>query len=161
MRVGALDTGETIRLLAIDLAILVALALLIGFIAPRCPDRWFSRDVGPLRLTRWDRVAVYRRVGIPWFSKWLPEGGSWLGGESKSSLFGYDADSLRAYLIEVRRGEWVHFLSAFTFLVIVPFNPWQLIVLWFLIVGVGNMVFFLVLRYNQVRITSLLARMTR
>ena len=154
-----MDGGAMLRLGVIDFLILVACALLIGFIAPRCPDRWFARDVGPLRLTRWDRVQVSRRIGIPWFAKGLPEGGSWMGGESKSSLFGIDADSLRAYLIEVRRGEWVHFISAFTFLIIVPFNPWQLIVLWFCIVFIGNFVFFFVLRYNQVRLTSILARL--
>jgi hypothetical protein len=156
-----MDGGAMLRLGVIDFAVLVACALLVGFVAPRCPDRWFDRDRGPLRLTPWDRVRAYRRIGIPWFAKWLPEGGSWFGGESKSSLFGVDAASLRAYLIEVRRGEWVHFISAFTFLIIVPFNPWQLIVLWFCIVFIGNMVFFLVLRYNQVRLTSILARMER
>ena len=156
-----MDVGSAAILLLVDFLVLVAMAVTIGFIAPRCPDRWFARDVGPLRLTRHDTVGAYRSIGIPWFAKWLPEGGSWLGGESKSSLFGIDAASLEAYLIEVRRGEWVHFLSAFTFLVIVPFNPWQFILLWFLIVGVGNMVFFLVLRYNQMRITSLLRRMQR
>lgn len=154
-----MDGAQMLRLGVIDFVILAASAILIGFVAPRCPDRWFDRDRGPLRLTRWDRVRTYRRIGIPWFAKWLPEGGSWLGGESKSSLFGIDVASLRAYLIEVRRGEWVHFLSAFTFLLIVPFNPWQLIVLWFCIVFIGNMVFFLVLRYNQLRLTSILARM--
>jgi hypothetical protein len=154
-----MDGGALLRLGIIDFLVLVACAVLIGFIAPRCPDRWFERDVGPLRLTRWDRPRVYRRTGVPWFAKWLPEGGSWFGGQSKSSLFGVDAMSLRAYLIEVRRGEWVHFLSAFTFLVVVPFNPWQLNALWFCIVFLGNMVFFLVLRYNQMRLTSILARM--
>ena len=154
-----MDGGAMLRLGIIDFLILVACALLIGFIAPRCPDRWFARDIGPLKLTRWDRVQAYRRMGIPWFAKWLPEGGSWMGGESKSSLFGADAASLRAYLIEVRRGEWVHFLSAFTFLIIVPFNPWQLIVLWFCIVFIGNFVFFFVLRYNQLRLSSILARL--
>jgi len=154
-----MDGGAMLRLGVIDFVILAASAILIGFVAPRCPDRWFDRDRGPLRLTRWDRVRIYRRIGIPWFAKWLPEGGSWFGGESKSSLFGIDAASLRAYLTEVRRGEWVHFVSAFTFLVIVPFNPWQLILLWFCIVFIGNMVFFLVLRYNQLRLTSILTRM--
>jgi hypothetical protein len=154
-----MDGAQMLRLAIIDFLILAACAVIIGFVAPRCPDRWFDRDRGPLRLTRWDRVRVYRRVGIPWFAKWLPEGGSWFGGESKSSLFGMDVASLRAYLIEVRRGEWVHFLSAFTFLLIVPFNPWQLILLWFCIVFLGNVVFFLVLRYNQLRLTSILARM--
>ena len=154
-----MDGGAMLRLGVIDFVILAASAILIGFVAPRCPDRWFDRDRGPLRLTRWDRVRTYRRIGIPWFAKWLPEGGSWFGGESKSSLFGIDAASLRAYLTEVRRGEWVHFVSAFTFLVIVPFNPWQLILLWFCIVFIGNMVFFLVLRYNQLRLTSILTRM--
>jgi len=154
-----MDGAQMLRLAIIDFLILAACAVIIGFVAPRCPDRWFDRDRGALRLTRWDRVRVYRRVGIPWFAKWLPEGGSWFGGESKSSLFGMDVASLRAYLIEVRRGEWVHFLSAFTFLLIVPFNPWQLILLWFCIVFLGNVVFFLVLRYNQLRLTSILARM--
>jgi hypothetical protein len=154
-----MDGAQMLRLGVIDFVILAASAILIGFVAPRCPDRWFDRDRGPLRLTRWDRVRTYRRIGIPWFAKWLPEGGSWFGGESKSSLFGIDAASLRAYLIEVRRGEWVHLLCAFTFLLIVPFNPWQLILLWFCIVFIGNMVFFLVLRYNQLRLTSILARM--
>lgn len=154
-----MDGGSMLRLGIIDFLILAASAILIGFIAPRCPDRWFARDIGPLRLTRWDRIRVYRRIGIPWFAKWLPEGGSWLGGESKSSLFGIDVASLHAYLIEVRRGEWVHFFSAFTFLIIVPFNPWQLILLWFCIVFIGNMVFFLVLRYNQLRLTSILTRL--
>lgn len=156
-----MDNGALIRLVIIDLVILVGLAALIGAIAPRCPDRWFTRDWGPLKLTRWDRVAIYRRWGIPWFAKWLPEGGSWLGGVSKSSLFGMDVDSLRAYLVEVRRGEWVHVVSGFSFLVLVPFNPWQLVLAWFLIFFVGNLVFFLVLRYNQLRLTSLLNRMTR
>lgn len=156
-----MDTEALIRLVIIDLVILVGLAALIGLIAPRCPDRWFARDRGPLILTRWDRVAIYRRWGIPWCSRWLPEGGSWLGGASKSRLFGMDVDSLRAYLVEVRRGEWVHGIAGFTFLVLVPFNPWQLILLWFLIIFVGNLVFFLVLRYNQLRLTSILERMTR
>ena len=61
----------------------------------------------------------------------------------------------------MRRGEWVHFLSAFTFIPLVLWNPWWAMLFWFLIVGVGNMVFFLVLRYNQVRLTSLLRRMQR
>jgi hypothetical protein len=155
-----MDGGAMLRLGIIDFLILVACALIIGFIAPRCPDRWFERDIGPLKLTRWDRVRTYRRVGIPWFAKWLPEGGSWFGGESKSRLYGVDVASLRAYLVEVRRGEWVHLLSALTFLIIVPFNPWQLILLWFCIVFIGNLVFFFVLRYNQLRLTSLLARMS-
>ncbi len=154
-----MDGGAMLRLGILDFLILVACAVIIGFIAPRCPDRWFERDVGPLKLTRWDKVRAYRRLGIPWFAKWLPEGGSWFGGESKSSLPGVDPASLRGYLIEVRRGAWVHFISAFTFLIIVPFNPWQLVLLWFCIVFVGNMVFFLVLRHNQVRLTAILSRL--
>ena len=156
-----MDVGSAATLLLVDFLVLVAMAITIGFIAPRCPNRWFSRDVGPLQLTRFDTVRAYRRLGIPWFAKWLPEGGSWLGGESKASLFGVDAASLKAYLIEVRRGEWVHFLSAFTFIPLVLWNPWWAMLFWFLIVGVGNMVFFLVLRYNQLRLTSLLRRMQR
>lgn len=158
-----MDGGSMLRLVLIDFGVLVAAAIAIGASAPHWPDRWLQRDVGPLRLTRWDTVRRYRRIGIPWFARWLPEGGSWFGGEgkSKSHLPGIDPDSLRAYLVEVRRGEWVHFASAFTFIPLFLWNPPWLMLIWFLVVGVGNTVFFLVLRYNQLRITNLLARMQR
>jgi len=41
------------------------------------------------------------------------------------------------------------------------FNPWWLTLLFAVVVVIINSLFLLVLRYNQLRLTALLARMTR
>ncbi|MEK9811173.1 MAG: hypothetical protein VW362_12040 [Candidatus Nanopelagicales bacterium] len=154
-----MDLGALARLIAIDFAVVCVTAIIIGGSAPRWPDRWLQRDVGPLSLTRLDTVERYRRIGIGWWTRVLPEGGSWLGGESKSRLPGRDLDSLRRYLVEVRRGEWVHWLMMFAWVPLIFFNPWWLTLLFAIIVFAVNTLFLLVLRYNQVRLTALLERM--
>lgn len=145
-------------LIGIDFLIVIGLSVVIGAVAPRCPGRWFARDIGPQRLTRWDRLGAYRAIGIPWFARVLPEGGSWMGGESKAALPGRDAASLRRYLVEVRRGEWVHQLSMLAWIPLAFFNPWWLTVFFAILVGGGNTVFLLVLRYNRIRLLRVLER---
>ena len=156
-----MDVGALARLIVIDIVVICLVAIVIGGSAPRWPDRWLQRDRGPLRLTRLDTVDRYRRIGIGWWARVLPEGGSWLGGESKSALPGRDAESLRHYLVEVRRGEWVHWLMMFAWVPLIFFNPWWLTLLFAVIVFFVNLLFLLVLRYNQLRLTALLARMQR
>lgn len=153
------DVAGIGRLIVIDILVVCVTAIVIGGSAPRWPDRWLQRDRGPLRLTRFDTPNRYRRLGIVWWTRVLPEGGSWLGGESKSALPGRDAASLRRYLVEVRRGEWVHWLMMFAWLPLVFFNPWWLSLLFAVLVVIINVLFLLVLRYNQVRLTGLLDRM--
>lgn len=155
-----MDVAATARLVVIDILIIVVAALLIGGSAPRWPDRWLQRDRGPLRLTRWDNPANYRALGIGWWARVLPEGGSWLGGQSKSRLPGRDPASLSRYLVEVRRGEWVHVIMLAAWLPLAFFNPWWLTLLFAIIVVGVNVVFLVVLRYNQMRLTALLDRMT-
>lgn len=155
------DVAGIGRLIIIDILAICVAAIVIGGSAPRWPARWLQRDRGPLRLTRWDTTGRYRAMGIGWWARVLPEGGSWMGGESKSALPGRDAASLRSYLVEVRRGEWVHFLMMFAWVPLLFFNPWWLTLLFAVVVVIINSLFLLVLRYNQLRLTALLARMTR
>ena len=95
---------------------------------------------------------------MPWLARHLPEAGDTFGGESKSQLPGNDPAALQRYLVEVRRGEWVHWLSMPTWIVLIflPWNTWGLIVLWaFITVGI-NLMFLSVLRYNRLRIERIL-----
>lgn len=156
-----MDVGQLARLVVIDLAVVIVFALVIGGSAPHWPARWLARDIGPLRLTRLDTVVRYRRLGVPWLARVLPEGGEWMGGESKSALPGMDAESMERYAIEVRRGEWVHILTMLAWVPLAFFNPWWLTLLFGIIVIVTNGVFLLVLRYNRVRITAILSRYRR
>jgi len=156
-----MTAADYARLIGVDFLVVIGISLLIGAIAPRCPATWFTRDIGPQRLTRWDRPATYRAVGIPWLARVLPEGGSWMGGESKSSLPGRDAASLQRYLVEVRRGEWVHQLSMLAWIPLLFFNPWWLTVLFVVLVAGGNALFLLILRYNRIRLLGVLHRSQR
>jgi glycosyl-4,4'-diaponeurosporenoate acyltransferase len=156
-----MDMGALARLIVIDILVICVTAIVIGGSAPRWPTRWLQRDRGPLTLTRYDTVDRYRRLGVTWWVRVLPEGGSWLGGKSKSTLPGRDVESLQSYLVEVRRGEWVHWLMMFAWLPLVFFNPWWLTALFAVAVFCLNAVFLLVLRYNQLRLTALLHRMQR
>lgn len=154
-----MDVAALGRLIVIDILVICVTAIVIGGSAPRWPTRWLQRDRGPLTLTRFDTVDRYRRLGITWWARVLPEGGSWLGGESKSALPGRDAESLRRYLVEVRRGEWVHWLMMLAWVPLAFFNPWWLTLLFAVLVVLINLVFLLVLRFNQLRLTALLQRM--
>jgi glycosyl-4,4'-diaponeurosporenoate acyltransferase len=153
-----MDTSGLLRLILLDILTVVGVSLAIGFTAPRWPARWLQRDVGPLRLNRFDRPVSYRRIKVMWLARVLPEGGEWMGGQSKSQLPGRDRASLTAYLVEVRRGEWVHWLSMLAWLPLAFFNPWGLTLAFALVVVLGNAVFVTVLRFNRIRLTALLAR---
>lgn len=146
-------------LIVIDFSIIAGLSIIIGAVAPRWPDRWLDTDHGPMRIPIPRRETAFRALGVTWMARHLPELGSVFGGQSKSSLPGRDAESLRRYLIEVRRGEWVHLLSMTTFIPLVFFNPWWLFVLFAVIAIGGNLPFVLILRYNRLRLTRLLDRM--
>jgi hypothetical protein len=153
-----MDVGGTLRLIAIDFLVCVVLSIIIGASAPRWPARWLMRDSGPLRVTRWDQPATYRKLRAGTLKKHLPEWGAIFGGESKSALPGTDGASLNAYLIEVRRAEWVHWLSATTWIPLIFFNPWYLILLFAIIAGGGNLVFVFVLRSNRIKLLRIVGR---
>lgn len=145
----------TIALLVVaDLGVVVGTTVSVGVWAPRWPDAWLSGDRGPLRLTRLDTVPGYRRLGVRQWSRRLPELGG-LFGISKRVLPGRSRDELTGYLLEVRRAEWVHWLSLLPLVPLAVFNPWWLWLL-FAVISVGvNVPFLAILRYNRVRLLAL------
>jgi len=86
----------------------------------------------------------------------LPELGGTFGGESKAQLPGTTHDHLVDYLREVRRAEWVHWLSIAGSFVLLLFNPWWLALAFVIVVTAGNLPFLLVLRNNRLRIRRII-----
>lgn len=154
-----MTTGEIARLILIDFLVIVGITAVVGVSAPRWPDRWLNRDRGPLRWFAPRRDGAFRTLRVAWLARTMPEWGSVFGGTSKRELPGRDVKSLQRYLIEVRRAEWVHIVAAFSFLALIPFNPWWLTLLFAAITLTGNTPFLLILRYNRLRLTRLLQRM--
>lgn len=156
-----MSISSLVWLIGIDIVTIAGLSILIGATAPRWPDRWLTSDHGPMRMPVPRRESTFRALGVTSMARHLPEWGAAFGGQSKSSIPGRDAASLQQYLIEVRRGEWVHLLSMTTCIPLVLFNPWWLFALFAAIVIGGNLPFVLILRYNRLRILRLLQRMQR
>ncbi|MDD2858409.1 MAG: hypothetical protein PHU75_06980 [Candidatus Nanopelagicales bacterium] len=147
--------GARIGLIAIDVAVIVGLSIAIGAWAPHWPHAWLATDRFPLTLARRERAHHYRRLRAGVLAARLPELGHVFGGGSKRTLPGTDAASLDAYLVEVRRAEWVHVLSCLTPLPLLVFNPWWLWLAFQVAVLAVNAAFLLVLRHNRVRLTQI------
>jgi hypothetical protein len=144
------------RLVVTDIVVIVALSVAIGIVAPRIPDRLLVNDVFPLTFMRAESPLGYRRLRVNVLTRALPELGSIFGGSSKSSLPGTTSADLIAYAIDVRRAEWVHWSSIAVSFVLFLFNPWELALLFVLLVAAGNAPFILVLRNNRLRIRGIL-----
>ncbi len=143
----------------IGLGILIvgAGAILIGATAPRWPLRWLDRDRGPLRPWPGDSPARYDRLGARRFKRFFPELGAVFGGVSKDIPPDLaDPASIRLYNCEVRRAEWVHWLSTLTWLPL-PFFQIPVLALAFLVVTVlVNGMAIVILRYNRLRLYAVL-----
>ncbi len=150
-------SGLVLRIV-IDIFIVVALSIAIGAMAPRWPTRWLDRDRGLLRLTRLDTPRSYRRLGIHAIKDRLPELGSIFGGQSKGQLPGSEADHLALYARELRRAEWVHWISMLTWIPLAFFNPWWLTLAFAIAVIIGNAPFVLIVRYNRMRVLRIAGR---
>jgi len=151
-----MSVGQIAVLLVIDIVVIVLISVAIGASAPRWPATWLSRDSGPLRLYSAESVNGYRRLGVARWSHRLPEWGELFGGTSKRHLPGTDPVSLRNYRIEVRRAEWVHWLSAVCWVPLVFFNPWWLWLPFAIVVGGVNACFIAILRHNRLRLNRIL-----
>ena len=150
-------SGLVLRIV-IDIFVVVALSVLIGAVAPRWSAGWVSRDRGPLHLTRLDTPRTYRRIGIHGIKDKLPEFGSIFGGQSKGQLPGSEAEQLALYARELRRAEWVHWISMLTWIPLAFFNPWWLTLAFAIAVIAVNAPFVLTLRYNRIRILRIAGR---
>ncbi|MBI1351567.1 MAG: hypothetical protein GC156_10650 [Actinomycetales bacterium] len=145
-------------LVLVDVLVVVGLSVGFGAWAPRWPDAWLGRDVFPLTRMPWETVHRYRRWGAARLTRRLPERGELFGGQSKSQLPGTANDQLERYLLEVRRAEWVHWLSIASTLVLLPFNPLWLASTFIGAVALGNLPFIMVLRNNRFRLQRILDR---
>ena len=143
-------------LIVIDIAIVVGLSVGIGAWAPRWPASWLSRDTFPLVLMPWEKPSFYRRLGVARLARRLPELGATFGGASKTELPGRSASDLAMYLREVRRAEWVHWLSCAATILLFAFNPWWLALAFVVAVTMGNLAFILVLRNNRLRLLRII-----
>lgn len=151
---------RVLGLVGADLAVVAVVTLAIGATASRWPRRWLSRDRGPLRLSCLDDERRYRGLGVHTLARRLPEAGG-VFGSSKRHLPGRSREALTDYLIEVRRAEWVHWLSLVGLVPLAVFNPLWLWT-WFAAIAVAvNAPFVAILRYNRVRLLRLLERLTR
>jgi hypothetical protein len=154
----AVTMSGLVILLVIDIVLVAGLSILIGATAPKWPARWFTRDPIPLHLWPWETARYFRRTGTLAMAKRLPELGAAFGGQSKASLPGHTRPELQAYLVEVRRAEWVHWAAVATCLLLFAFSPWWLATVLLVGVFLGNLPFILVLRNNRRRLLAIVAR---
>lgn len=140
-----------------DVGVVFAWTVAVGATAPRWPARWLARDRGPLRLAPGESAVAYRRVGVQRWARRLPELGGTFG-VSKRRLPGGSPDELAAYVVEVRRAEWVHWLSLLSLVPLAALNPRWLWALFATIAGAVNAPFVAILRFNRLRLLGLLAR---
>jgi hypothetical protein len=145
-----------VLLVIIDILFVLTVSIGVGALAPRWPASWLGSDPIPLALGPWETPAFYRRLGIPRLARRLPELGATFGGASKSQLPGTTREHLSDYRREVRRAEWVHWVSVASPLVLFAFNPWWLALAFVIVVTAGNLPFILVLRNNRARITRII-----
>jgi hypothetical protein len=153
--------GQSLEAWVFDLALGVACvglwSVLVGAGAPRWPSRWLQRDRGPVRLLPNDSPGRYRRLGASRLKRFFPEMGAVFGGVSKNIPPDLaDPASIRAYLIEVRRAEWVHWLSMLGCLPLPLFQPWWLAGLFVAVSVLVNGAAEVILRYNKARLYLLL-----
>lgn len=153
-------SGRLRRLLGLVLAdagVVFAWTVAVGASAPRWPAAWLARDRGPLWLAPGESVGAYRRAGVHRWARRLPEWGG-VFGVSKRRLPGRTPELLGGYLVEVRRAEWVHWLSLLSLAPVARISPRWLAALFAGIAVAVNIPFLAILRFNRLRLLALLAR---
>ena len=148
--------ARLLLLVVVDIVVVVGVSVGVGAWAPRWPASWLGHDAFPLTRLPWETPQFFRRVGVTRLARRLPELGGTFGGSSKSSLPGMNGPGLASYLVEVRRAEWVHWISVASAVVLFTFNPWWLALAFVIAVSLGNLPFLLVLRNNRFRIQRIL-----
>lgn len=150
-----------VGLVVLDVVIVAVWTLAVGVSAPRWPTRWLDSDAGPLRLRAVDAPATYARLRVRRWGARLPEAGAAFGGRSKRALPGRNPSDLVGYLVEVRRAEWVHWLSMLCIVPVAVIGPWWLASAFTVVILLVNLTFIVILRHNRIRLLSLLRRSER
>ena len=151
--------GDLVRLIALDLLVVILISLAAGVSAPHWGGAWLTRDSWMLRPAPWESTAFFRRFPLKTWARLLPEMGATFGGRSKRQVPERDPAAVSAYLVELRRAEWVHWFSVFSWVPLAFFNPWWLTLIFAVLVTVGNGPFLLILRGNRMRVEAILDRL--
>lgn len=151
--------GDLIRLVLIDIVTVMVIAVLVGMTAPRWRGLFLERDRFPIAPFFFESDAYFRRFPLRTWARRLPELGETFGGVSKNALPERSIPQVDAALIEIRRAQWVHWISTVSWLALIPFNPWWLVVLFAGILAVINAPFLLILRNNHARLVRLRTRL--
>jgi hypothetical protein len=152
--------GDLIRLIAIDILVVIVISASVGLTAPRWRGDWLTRDSLLLRPAPWETPSYFRRFPTATWARVLPEMGATFGGRSKRYIPDRDSRAIAEYLVELRRAEWVHWTSVFSWVPLAFFNPWWLTLAFAIIVIVGNAPFMVILRSNRIRLSHILTRIT-
>ena len=152
--------GYLIVLVLIDIATVVVISVLVGMTAPRWRGRFLERDLFPVSPFRFESMEYFRRFPLRTWAQRLPELGETFGGVSKNALPERSVKHVAAALVEVRRAQWVHWVSVMSWIVLIPFNPWWLVALFAGILAMINAPFLLLLRHNHYRLKRLLGRLS-
>lgn len=147
------------RLIVIDILVVAGISIAVGYTAPRWPSRWLGSMPRTLRRFPWESPAYFRRLRVSSWAGRLPELGATFGGESKSEVPDRGAEQIRRYLVELRRAEWVHWISMVTWVPLAFFNPWWLTLPFAVVVMTGNSLFLLILRNNRLRLERISDRL--
>lgn len=151
-----ISLGTLVMLILIDVVIVAGISILVGALAPRVGPHLLSRDFPPVIQMPWETPQFFRALRVHKFARRLPELGGTFGGVSKSELPGRTLADINRYLIEIRRAEWVHWISIVSWVPLIFFNPWWLTLVFAVIVIGGNTLFLLILRRNRARLTAIL-----
>ena len=154
-----MSVTQYVALILIDIVIVAGISIGVGALAPRVSARYLRSDPFPLAKMPWESPAFFRSLRVAQLTRVLPELGATFGGESKSQLPGRTVDDLDHYLEELRRAEWVHWISIISWVPLTFFNPWWITLLFAVIVISGNTMFLLILRRNRHRLTALKRRL--
>ncbi len=151
--------AQLVVVIAIDIVIVAGISIGVGALAPRVSARYLGSDPFPLTFMPWESPAFFRVLRVSQLARTLPELGATFGGESKSQLPQRTVADMDRYLVELRRAEWVHWISIVSWVPLAFFNPWWLTALFAVIVISGNTMFLMILRRNRQRFMALKRRL--
>lgn len=129
-------------------------SLIVGYSLNKVPNNKFAKELTFVNTDTFERLNVLQ------IKKWkdkVPEAGDMFkGGVSKSSVKTYDVQSLKNFVYETRRAEYVHYSIMMITPVFFLFLPAYLIVAMILYAVVANIPCLLIQRYNRSRILHVL-----
>lgn len=147
----------------VDVLAWLLIHVTVGYAAHRLPVRWLSKE------RWWSRIRGFERDGR-WYERWairrwkdlLPEAGAvFAGGVDKRRLPPAAAGGLGRFVIETRRAELAHWMTAAPAPLFVLWNPLPVAAVMVVYAVVVNVPCIAALRYNRARIARIEAARRR